>query len=176
MCRRDISELWDVDISAYEFGASLDAAGRYWIDENYCNSGVMLINLRRIRETGLFAETRRQVNRRTMVMPDQSALNDLAESKLVLPRRFNEQRAIRDDTVIKHFFRWFRIYPLWARMLNYKQWQVDEVHKKLKIHDFDDIYDDIKELEKNMLSNKNTITKRIPQSCGTRFVALICVL
>ena len=52
----------------------------------------------------------------------------------------------------------------------------DEVHKKLKIHDFDDIYDDIKELEKNMLSNKNTITKRIPQSCGTRFVALICVL
>ncbi len=148
MCRRDISELWDVDISAYEFGASLDAAGRYWIDENYCNSGVMLINLRRIRKTGLFAETRRQVNRRTMFMPDQSALNDLAESKLVLPRRFNEQRAIRDDTVIKHFCRWFRIYPLWARMLNYKQWQVDEVHKKLKIHDFDDIYDDIKELEK----------------------------
>lgn len=87
-------------------------------------------------------------NRRTMFMPDQSALNDLAESKLVLPRRFNEQRAIRDDTVIKHFCRWFRIYPLWARMLNYKQWQVDEVHKKLKIHDFDDIYDDIKELEK----------------------------
>ena len=30
--------------------------------------------------------------------------------------------------------------------------------------------------KKNMLSNKNTITKRVPQDCGTRFVSLICVL
>lgn len=27
-------------------------------------------------------------------------------------------------------------------MYNYKQWQRDKVHKKLKIHDFDDIYGD----------------------------------
>ena len=38
-----------------------------------------------------------------MIMPDQSALDRLTSSKLLLPRKFNEQRSLRKDTVIKHF-------------------------------------------------------------------------
>ena len=35
MCRRDIKELWDVDISEYEFAAALDFMGKKWINKNW---------------------------------------------------------------------------------------------------------------------------------------------
>ena len=38
-----------------------------------------------------------------MIMPDQTALHKLGKRRLYLPRRFNEQRGLREDTVVKHF-------------------------------------------------------------------------
>ena len=142
MCRRDIKELWDVDINDYEFAAALDFMGKKWINKNYCNAGVLYINLKKVKETGLWTKARQRVHDKTMAMPDQSALHDLATFKLVLPDKFNEQRTIKEDTVIKHFCKGIKFYLFIPRVYNYKQWQRDKVHKKLKIHDFDDIYDD----------------------------------
>ena len=56
--------------------------------------------------------------------------------------KFNEQRTIKEDTVIKHFCKGIKFYLFIPRVYNYNQWQRDKVHKKLKIHDFDDIYGD----------------------------------
>lgn len=142
MCRRDIKELWDVDINDYEFAAALDFMGKKWINKNYCNAGVLYINLKKVKETGLWTKARQRVHDKTMAMPDQSALHDLATFKLVLPDKFNEQRTIKEDTVIKHFCKGIKFYLFIPRVYNYKQWQRDKVHKKLKIHDFDDIYGD----------------------------------
>lgn len=141
MCCLDIAQLWDTDISGYEFAAVKDAVGHIFVNPRYCNSGVLLLNMEKIRKTGLLDKSRRRVKNRKMFMPDQSALNFLAKKKLILPRRFNEQRAIRQDTVLKHFCQQFKWYGPFFKLYNYKQTDRENVHNVLHIHDFDDIYE-----------------------------------
>jgi len=48
---RDIRLLYDVDIEKYEYAAARDHYGKYLVNPNYINSGVLLLNLKKIRET-----------------------------------------------------------------------------------------------------------------------------
>lgn len=82
-------------------------------------------------------------------MPDQSALNKLVTSYQLVPRRFNEQRKLHNDTVFQHFTTSFRFFPL-LRMITVKPWQVDRVYQQLKIHDYDDILDKYQQLVTQM--------------------------
>lgn len=45
-------------------------------------------------------------------MPDQTALFLLGKKVLILPRKFNEQRKVKEDTVIKHFNKGVKYFPL----------------------------------------------------------------
>ncbi len=140
MCCSDIKQLWDIDVEKYEFAAARDKVGHVFLRYSYCNSGVLVLNIKKIRQTGLFGRCRQNVFKRRMFMPDQSSLNFLCQSKLVLPYKFNEQRKPKTDTVIKHFCKgWIWIGPVFI-LYNYKQWERDKVHKKLKTDIFDDIY------------------------------------
>ncbi len=141
MCHSDIREYYDIDISEYELGATLDVVGRKWFTNNYCNSGVLLLNMKKIKETGLFERARNRVQKRWMMMPDQSAIHKEARAKLVLPYRFNEQRGMKPDTVFKHFCMGYRWRGIILTSYNYKQWHRDAVHSELGIHEFDDIYE-----------------------------------
>ena len=72
-----------------------------------------------------------------LLFADQSALYRCTDKKLLLPRRYNEQsRFDRKDTVVCHFCKrlMFRPYP---HTENYKQWQVEEIHRYLHCHAFD---------------------------------------
>ena len=140
MCAGDIAPLFDTDIEGYEYGAVRDHMGKFWISSSYCNSGVLLLNMPRLRETGLLSRCRDYIAKRRLTMPDQTALHRLHERRLILPRRFNEQRKPREDTVVKHFCRGIRWFPFF-HIYNYKQWERDKVHKKLKLFCFDDIYE-----------------------------------
>lgn len=62
--------------------------------------------------------------------------------------RFNEQRDIKKDTVVKHFCRGIFWLPFF-HIYNIKQWERDAVHKRLKIHYYDDIYDQYDQLAKS---------------------------
>lgn len=141
MCCSDIAELWQTNVTDYEFAAVKDKEGSFFIRPTYCNTGVLVLNLKKIKETGLFARTRERVVEKKMIMPDQSALNALAKDKLILPRRFNEQRAIRTDTVLKHFCRSFKWYGPFFKLYNYKQDDRINLHEKLHIFCFDDLYE-----------------------------------
>ena len=141
MCTGDIAELYDIDVSGYEYGAVLDHMGKFWISPTYCNSGVLLLNLPVLRETALFPRIREYVRTHRMVMPDQSALHRLGTKKLFLPDRFNEQRKIKEDTVVKHFCKGTDFYFIIPVSFNIKQWQRDKVHRRLKIFCFDDLYE-----------------------------------
>lgn len=55
-----------------------------------------------------------------------------------MPRRFNEQRRLHKNTVFQHFTTSFRIFP-WIHTLTVKPWEVERVHKQLKLHEYDDI-------------------------------------
>ncbi|MGN0818377.1 MAG: glycosyltransferase family 8 protein [Candidatus Coproplasma sp.] len=140
VCTGDIKELYDVDVSEYEFAAALDYMGHFWINKEYCNSGVLLLNMKKIKETGLFEKCRNAVTKKKMIMPDQSALNYLCQAKLILPRRFNEQRDRKEDTVVKHFCKGIRYIPFF-RIYNVKQWQREKVRSYLKIDWMEELYE-----------------------------------
>lgn len=112
---------------------------------DYVNSGVLLLNLAKIRETGLFKKCRKMCQEEEMFMPDQSAINRLAVSKKIMPRKYNEQRKLHEDTVFQHFTTSFRFFP-WFHTLTIKPWQIDRVHEELNITEYDDIFEEYKNI------------------------------
>lgn len=140
MLNGNIKELFDYDIENYELGVVKDRYGHIFISPSYFNSGVLLMNLKKIRETKLFERVIDMCTIKKMGFPDQSALNKLCKHKLYLPRRFNEQGNTRKDTIIQHFSKRIWWFPFHTR--NIKQWHIDLVHSKYKCHVYDDIYDE----------------------------------
>lgn len=141
LCRADISEFYHQKMGEWEMAGTLDYYGRWFFRRNlfkmdYLNSGVLLLNLARIRQSGLFARCRERCRDKEMFMPDQSALNKLCERKKILPRRYNEQRILRSDTVFQHFTTSFRFFP-WFRTVSVKPWNIDGMHNTLKLHEYD---------------------------------------
>lgn len=145
MINKDIDSLFSIDISNYEFAGVVDRLGRFFIDKNYINSGVLLLNLDMIRKTELFKKTRELVKTKKMAFPDQSALNKLKQFYLKIPSIYNSQRYLKKDTVVKHFCKSIRWLPIY-HTINVKQWEVESVHKRLKIHAYDDLYQKYEEI------------------------------
>ncbi len=150
ICRKSCAEFYHQDISAYEFTGVLDHYGRWFFRRrflhfDYQNSGVLLMNLRKIRETGLLRRCRKLCTEKQMFMPDQSALNKLAAYKKAAPRRFNEQRKLHGDTVLQHFTTSFRFFP-WFHPMTVKPWEIEKVHRLLKLHEYDDLFDEYRRL------------------------------
>ncbi|MBP5446187.1 MAG: hypothetical protein J6Y28_08460 [Acholeplasmatales bacterium] len=145
MINKDISEFYHLDITNYEFAGVVDRLGRWFIGLNYINSGVLLLNLNKIRETKLFKNTREMVKNKKMAFPDQSALNKLKQFYLKVPSIYNNQGNIKKNTVIKHFCKSIRFLPFY-HTINVKQWDVVNVHKKLKINMYDELYEKYKEI------------------------------
>ena len=106
--------------------------------------------MERIREAGLFCRCRKLCKEKRMFMPDQSAINRLAKKKHIWPEKYNEQRRLREDTVLQHFTTSFRFFP-WLHTLTVKPWQVDRMHEKLRLHEYDDILAEYQILKKEIL-------------------------
>ena len=139
---RDLTELWETDVSEVEFAAALDHYGRIFMGYHYVNSGVMLLNMRKIRETRLFERCIDRLNRRRIFLPDQTALNRLVKKKKLLPRKYNEQKHFYEDTVIQHFTKtiiWHPFFPFFYTR-NITPWQVGDVRSTLT-HKYDALLD-----------------------------------
>lgn len=150
ICRLDCSDFYNQDITNYEIVGVLDHYGKWFFRNNlfkadYINSGVLLMNLKKIKETGLLAKCRYRCKTKQMFMPDQSALNKLAILKKIEPRRFNEQRRLYKDTVLQHFTTSFRFLP-WFHKLTIKPWQIDEVHQKLNLYEYDELFSEYRKV------------------------------
>lgn len=139
MTAAPLEELTAIDISEYEMAVALDYLGKTWIAKDYFNSGMLYINMEKVRETNLFENAIELLMREKLFFADQSALYKLCKQRLLLPMRFNEQRGMKPDTVIKHFNKGIKWLPF-VHPYNVKQWQRSKVHKVLKIREFDDIY------------------------------------
>ena len=152
MFNRDIHLLYDYDISAYEFAASNDHYGKYLINPLYINAGVLLLNMKKIKETGLMDKARELLREKKLVFADQSAIIRSATKRKLLPQRFNDQKFLHKHTVIRHFSKRLFYLP-YPHTENIKQWHIDKVHQKFHYHQFDDIYEVylkiIKEMNKN---------------------------
>ncbi len=143
LCRGDFAEFYHQNIDDVEFAGVPDHYGRWffrkkWYRMDYVNSGVLLLNMKKIRETGLFRRCRTMCRTEKMFMPDQSALNKLAQHKRLLHRRWNEQRRLHPDTVFQHFTTSFRFFP-WFHTVTVKPWEPEKMHRILRLHEYDDL-------------------------------------
>ena len=138
MAAKDISELYNTNISDYEYAAVKEKYGSKLIRWDYINAGMLLFNMKKIKETGLLEKARDKIRNKKMLFADQDAIYWSTTSKLILPRKYNEQRMFNNkNTVICHFCKRMLIYP-YPRIRNYKQWHIEKVHKELKCYVFDD--------------------------------------
>lgn len=141
MFNRDIRLLYDTDVTGYEYAAARDHYGKYLIHPNYINAGVLLFNMKRMKETGILERARELIRTKKLVFADQSALIRSTTRKKMLPQKFNDQKFLHKHTVVRHFSK--RLFWLpYPHTANIKQWQVDKVRKIFGYHEFDDILDE----------------------------------
>lgn len=138
MFNRDIRLLYDVDVSEVEYAAARDHYGKYLVNPNYINAGVLLLNMRMIRSTGLFASARALIRERKLPFADQSAIIRSTTKRKLLPQRFNDQKFLHKHTVVRHFSKRLFYLP-YPHTDNVKQWQISRVHRVFGYYCFDDI-------------------------------------
>ena len=135
---RDIDLLWNTDIEGYEYAASRDHYGKFLINPNFINAGVLLFNMKKCRETGLFEKSRKLIKTKKLTFADESAIIRSTVRKKILSQRFNDQKFLYRNTVIRHFSR--RLFWLpYPHIENIKQWKITKIHKKFGYENFDDI-------------------------------------
>lgn len=148
ICRRDFQDFYRQNMEGMEVAGVLDYYGSWFFRRNllrrdYLNSGVLLLNMDLIRQSGLFQKCRSRCAQKKMFMPDQSAINKLAQGKKLLPRRYNEQRRLHSDTVFHHFTTSFRFFP-YIHTVTVKPWQPEKMHQILKLHEYDDLLEEFR--------------------------------
>lgn len=147
MADGDIATLYDTDISDYEYAAVKEKYGSLFIAPDYINAGMLLLNMKKIKETGLLEKARHLIKTKKMLFADQDAIYRSTTKKLLLPRIYNEQASFkREDTVICHFCKRLMLFP-YPHTENYKQWQIEEIHKELKCYRFDKDLEEYRKLK-----------------------------
>ena len=136
--QRDIRLLYDKDVSHVEYAAARDHYGKYLISPDYINAGVLLLNMKNIRRTGLFMKARKLLQTKKLIFADQSAIIRSTRAKMLLPQKFNDQKFLHKHTVVRHFSRRLFYLP-YPHTDNIKQWEVERVHTVFHYHAFDDI-------------------------------------
>ncbi len=138
MFNRDVHLLYDTDVSEYEYAAARDHYGKYMISPNYVNAGVLLFNLKKMKETGLLQKARELIKTKKLVFADQSAIIRSTTKKKMLPQRYNDQKFLHKHTVVRHFSK--RLFWLpYPHTDNIKQWDVSRVHRIFRYYAFDDV-------------------------------------
>lgn len=160
MAGDDIAKLYNIDIEGYEYAAVKEKYGCWLIRPDYINAGMLLFNMKEIRKTKLLEKARQKIKTRKLLFADQDAIFWSTTKKKLLPRIYNEQSKFnKKDTVICHFSKrlMFRPYP---HTENYKQWNVEEVHKVLKCFAFEDDLNEYLKL-KEIYNNRKSEEKEV---------------
>ena len=154
MAGDDISKLYNIDITDYEYAAVKEKYGSVFIWPDYINAGMLLLNMKKIKETGLLKKARELIKNKKLLFADQSAIYYSTVKKLLLPIIYNEQSKFnKKDTVICHFCKRLLWTP-YPHTENYKQWQIEEVHKVLKCYAFDEDLNEYKKLKEKFIEKE----------------------
>lgn len=148
MIARDLKLLYDINIEDYEYAAVKEKYGCWLIRPDYINAGMLLLNMKKIRETGLLEKARKLIREKKMLFADQDAVFWSTTKKKLLPRIYNEQSRFNGKkTVVCHFSKRLMLLP-YPHTENYKQWNLPEVHTVLKCHAFDSDLEEYLKLKK----------------------------
>lgn len=160
ICCRNPKEFYSQDMQNYEIAGVLDYYGshifrKHFLHRDYLNSGVLLLNLKKIRETKSFEKCRLMCKTKKMFMPDQSAINKLCRYKKICDRRYNEQRKLHGNTVFRHFTTTFRLLP-YFHTVKVKPWDIERMHKVLKLYEFDNLLNEFLKTKKEKQNYEQT--------------------
>lgn len=137
MIAGDIRQLYDIDVTEVEYAAVKEKYGCWLIRPDYFNAGMLLLNMEKIRQTGLLRKARELIRTKKLLFADQSAIFKATTKKKLLPRIYNEQSKFnKKDTIVCHFCKRLMFLP-YPHTENYKQWQIEEIHKYLHCYAFD---------------------------------------
>ena len=156
VCRKDLSEFYHTDMEGIEAAGVLDIYGRRFyryhglFKQDYMNSGVMLFNIKECLKTGMFEKAVALCGKRWMMLADQAALNKSISKRKLMPARFNDQdERPSQDTVLHHFSNNFKFLP-YFHVQKVKPYEIEKVHKILKIDEYDDIFEEYNRLKGNL--------------------------
>ncbi len=135
---REIELLYETDVENYEYAAARDHYGKYLLNPNYINAGVLLFNMEEARKTGLFEKARKLIKTKKLMFADQDAIYKSTTRKKMLPQRFNDQKFLHKHTVVRHFSKRLFYLP-YPHTDNIKQWHVGKVQRVFGYEVFDDI-------------------------------------
>lgn len=135
---RDIHLLYDIDIEGYEYAAARDHYGKYLLNPNYINAGVLLFNMKEIKSTGLFKKARKLIKTKKMLFADQDAIYRSTTKKKMLPQKYNDQKFLHPSTVVRHFSKRLFYLP-YPHTDNIKQWHVGKMMRVFGYHQFEDV-------------------------------------
>lgn len=138
---RDIGLIWNTDIENFEYAAARDHYGKIllFFRRKFINAGVILFNMKKCRETKIFEKARNLIKTKKLLFADESALIESTTAQKIISQRFNDQKFLYKDTVIRHFSK--RLFWLpFPHTANIKQWNITKVHKVFGYENFDDIF------------------------------------
>ena len=144
----DLNQLYSIDVEDYEYAAVKEKYGCWLVCPNYINAGMLLFNMRLAKENHLFEKARQIIKTKKMLFADQDALFWSTTRKKIISRIYNEQSKFnRKGTIVCHFCKRLLWFP-YPHTENFKQWNVEEVHKILKCYYFDKDLEEYLELKK----------------------------
>ncbi|MBS7295655.1 MAG: lipopolysaccharide biosynthesis protein [Treponema sp.] len=139
----DVTKLYNIDITNYEYAAAPDHYGKiilFW-QRKFINAGVILFNMKVSGETKLFEKSRNEIRLHKLTFADESAIIRSTTKQLKISQRFNDQKFLYKDTVIRHFSK--RLFWLpYPHTENIKQFQWVKMLCKFKYTKFEDILTD----------------------------------
>ncbi len=135
---REIELLYNIDIEGYEYAAARDHYGKYLLNPNYINAGVLLFNMKECKKTNLFGKARELIKTKKLLFADQSAIYRSTTRKKMLPQKFNDQKFLHKHTVVRHFSKRLFYLP-YPHTANIKQWNVSKIHSIFRYDQFDDV-------------------------------------
>ena len=143
LCCADFSQFYDTDIENVHICGVPDRYGKWFFGgapfrHDYLNSGVLLMNVGKMKNDEVFLRCRDMCRDKKMFMPDQTALNKTALKKR-MPQKFNEQGNLKNDTVFQHFSTKFVFFPV-LHTRTVKPWEFDRVREVLKINRYDGLF------------------------------------
>ena len=136
---KDFTDFYNLDITNYDIAGVFDYYGSHIyrkkiIIKDYLNSGVLLMNLDRIKENNLFEKCRIRCRDKEMLLPDQEAINTYCSKKLIVNRIYNEQHKTTNKTVFRHYTTTFKFFPK-VRTQTIKPWMEDLFSRPVRIED-----------------------------------------
>jgi lipopolysaccharide biosynthesis glycosyltransferase len=107
VAERDLGPLFATDLKGYDYALAADPVATFWFHRSYANSGVLLYSLPALKAHRTLEKMRARFVQKPCL--DQKLLND--QPFLFLSEKYNEQKATKEETVLRHYPGYPRFFP-----------------------------------------------------------------